>query len=79
MAFSSKLGGLAAGAVLIASAAFAQTYPDRQITMVVPFSAGGPTDTVGRLIAEKIEAGGAIWPHGQAPGAAPRTTHAHAP
>jgi tripartite-type tricarboxylate transporter receptor subunit TctC len=56
MAFSSKLGGLAAGAVLIASAAFAQTYPERQITMVVPFAAGGPTDTVGRLIAEKMSA-----------------------
>jgi len=26
-------------------------YPDREITFVVPFSAGGPTDTVTRLIA----------------------------
>jgi tripartite-type tricarboxylate transporter receptor subunit TctC len=30
----------------------AQTYPDRTITMVVPFSAGGPTDTVARLIGD---------------------------
>ncbi len=34
--------------------AAAQTYPDRTITMVVPFSAGGPTDTVARLIAEAM-------------------------
>jgi tripartite-type tricarboxylate transporter receptor subunit TctC len=32
----------------------AQTYPDRTITMVVPFSAGGPTDTVARLIGEAM-------------------------
>ncbi len=56
MALTTKLAGLAAGALLTASAAFAQTYPERQITMVVPFSAGGPTDTVGRLIAERMSA-----------------------
>ena len=32
--------------------ASAQTYPDRTITMIVPFAAGGPTDTVARLIGE---------------------------
>ncbi|WP_211266974.1 tripartite tricarboxylate transporter substrate-binding protein [Nonomuraea candida] len=31
-------------------------YPDRNITIVVPFSAGGPTDTVTRLIAEPMAA-----------------------
>ena len=34
----------------------AQGYPDRNITVVVPFSAGGPTDTVTRLIAEPMSA-----------------------
>src|ERR1700754_2129598 len=29
-------------------------YPDQNITFVVPFSAGGPTDTVTRLIAEPM-------------------------
>lgn len=32
----------------------AQTYPSRPITMVVPFPAGGPTDTLGRIIADGI-------------------------
>ena len=29
-------------------------YPERAITMIVPFAAGGPTDTVGRLVAEAM-------------------------
>jgi tripartite-type tricarboxylate transporter receptor subunit TctC len=56
MAQNTKLAGFAAGALIAASAAFAQGYPDRQITLVVPFAAGGPTDTVGRLIAERMSA-----------------------
>lgn len=36
------------------STAFAQTYPTRTITMMIPFAAGGPTDTVGRLVAESM-------------------------
>jgi tripartite-type tricarboxylate transporter receptor subunit TctC len=32
--------------------AVAQDYPSRPITMVVPFPAGGPTDTIGRIMAE---------------------------
>ena len=31
-------------------------YPDREITMIVPFSEGGPTDTVTRLIADPMAA-----------------------
>jgi tripartite-type tricarboxylate transporter receptor subunit TctC len=35
-----------------AESAIAQTYPSRPVTMVVPFPAGGPTDTIGRIMAE---------------------------
>ncbi|ESX80140.1 MULTISPECIES: tripartite tricarboxylate transporter substrate-binding protein [unclassified Mesorhizobium] len=41
-------------AMLYPLAAGAQTYPERTITVVVPFSAGGPTDTVTRLVAEAM-------------------------
>lgn len=44
-------GALATGLALT-SAASAQDYPTKPVTVVVPFSAGGPTDTVARLIAE---------------------------
>jgi tripartite-type tricarboxylate transporter receptor subunit TctC len=32
----------------------AQNYPTRTITMIVPFAAGGPTDTVARLVAQSM-------------------------
>jgi len=34
---------------------WAQTYPSRPITIVVGFAAGGATDTIGRLIAERMK------------------------
>lgn len=34
-----------------ATAAGAADYPERQITMIVPFAAGGPTDVVARIVA----------------------------
>jgi tripartite-type tricarboxylate transporter receptor subunit TctC len=35
-------------------AAAQSTYPNKQITLLVPAAAGGPTDTVARLIAESM-------------------------
>jgi tripartite-type tricarboxylate transporter receptor subunit TctC len=32
----------------------AQTYPDKTVTVIVPFAAGGPTDTVARLVAQSM-------------------------
>ncbi|WP_428247438.1 tripartite tricarboxylate transporter substrate binding protein BugD [Ferrovibrio sp.] len=47
--------GIAAGLIAMAgSAAQAQDYPNKVITMVVPFAAGGPTDTVARLLAQSM-------------------------
>ncbi|HLB14714.1 MAG TPA: tripartite tricarboxylate transporter substrate binding protein BugD [Burkholderiales bacterium] len=37
-------------ALALASGAWAQTYPTKPVTMIVPFAAGGPTDTVARTI-----------------------------
>jgi tripartite-type tricarboxylate transporter receptor subunit TctC len=41
-----------AAAMLLHGAAWAQsTWPDRPVTLVVPYSAGGPTDVVARMLA----------------------------
>ena len=49
---------LVAGATALAAAsitASAQTYPSRPITIVVGFAAGAATDTIGRIIAERMK------------------------
>src|SRR6202166_5253376 len=48
-------GGLAllAGPRALAEAA----YPNRTITMIVPYPAGGTTDFLGRLVADQLETG----------------------
>jgi tripartite-type tricarboxylate transporter receptor subunit TctC len=45
---------LAAGSLAAFSAAWAQSYPSRQITLIVPFAPGGPADFLGRLIGQKM-------------------------
>ena len=45
---------LAVGAVLAALPAGAQTFPNRTITLVVPFAAGGSTDIVARIVGQKM-------------------------
>ena len=51
-----RLAGVAALLPVIAPIALAQTYPTRPITLVVGFPAGGPNDTLGRLMAEWLSA-----------------------
>jgi tripartite-type tricarboxylate transporter receptor subunit TctC len=49
-----KTLGLVAAALLAAgaSSASAQAFPTKPVSLVVPFTAGGPTDTVGRSLAQ---------------------------
>lgn len=44
------------GAVLplVATAALADTWPSRPIKLIVPFPAGGPTDTASRILGQKL-------------------------
>jgi tripartite-type tricarboxylate transporter receptor subunit TctC len=48
IAFAATFGNL--------GSALAQVYPTRPVTMVVPYPAGGPTDTIGRIMAEGMRA-----------------------
>src|SRR5271166_2544034 len=48
------IGALMAGAMLPADAP-AQNYPDRPITMIVPFAAGGLTDVPARILAAMLQ------------------------
>ena len=54
MSVSRRSFVLAGAATLLASPVRAQTYPDRPITVVVPFAAGGPTDIVARIVSEHM-------------------------
>ena len=45
-----------AGALASIGAAAAQTFPSRPITIIAPFPAGGPSDTIARIISEPMRA-----------------------
>ena len=50
---------LAAGAAVLPAVsriARAQAWPARPITIIVPFPAGGPSDAIGRILAEPMRA-----------------------
>src|SRR5947207_7982891 len=49
-----RLRLFAVAVVACSSAVCAQNFPARPVTIVVPFSAGGPTDTIARIMAERM-------------------------
>src|ERR1700743_208379 len=55
--FITLLGGAATGGVIglaPTSVARAQAYPAHPITIIAPFAAGGPTDTLARILAQRM-------------------------
>ena len=48
------LGAAIAIAAMTARNAVAEVYPSRPITMIVPFGAGGPTDVIARILAQRM-------------------------
>jgi tripartite-type tricarboxylate transporter receptor subunit TctC len=41
--------------VAVIATSMAENYPSRPITIVVPFPAGGPTDALGRVLADRMK------------------------
>jgi tripartite-type tricarboxylate transporter receptor subunit TctC len=51
----SRLTAAAFGlSIAIAGPALAQGYPSKPMTMIIPFAAGGPTDVLGRVMAQRM-------------------------
>jgi tripartite-type tricarboxylate transporter receptor subunit TctC len=53
-AFKTLATALFMGAISLTTPSLAQDFPNRPLTMVIPFAAGGPTDVQGRVIAARM-------------------------
>jgi tripartite-type tricarboxylate transporter receptor subunit TctC len=49
-----RMAFAAVALLVFSSAAFAQSYPTRSITLIVPFAPGGPADVLARLIGQTM-------------------------
>jgi len=49
---------LCAGLAITSPGRSADAYPNHKVRMIVPFAAGGPTDVIGRMVAERLSA---VW------------------
>ena len=54
LAGAAALAGLLVAPFAAITTAQAQTYPDRNVTLIVPFPAGGASDITGRNVAAKL-------------------------
>lgn len=48
------VAAMTVGIAATATGADAQTYPSKAVTLVIPYSAGGPTDVFGRALSDKL-------------------------
>ncbi len=51
---SKKIAAVLAFGLALTGFARAEDFPTRPVTMVIPFAAGGPQDTIGRIIAQRM-------------------------
>jgi len=49
-----RVAAMLVAAVIVAVPAFGQSFPSKQIRLIVPYPAGGPTDALARIIAQEL-------------------------
>ena len=54
MTATARAASIALALLFTATLANAQTYPNRPITLIMPVAAGGPNDTAGRVVAQRL-------------------------
>ena len=55
MRVATRAAAILMAVAIMTGAANAQSWPDKQVTFIVPFSAGGTTDLFGRLLAQHMQ------------------------